>query len=78
MDIQDMLSFYGYNGVDIFALSEEQQLQMWNLFAYWTERSDDIRHTNCTTAEQDILLRRRDKVVYRGIEDVLDGDYGHC
>jgi len=77
MDIQDMLSFYGYNGVDIFALSEEQQLQMWSLFAYWTERSNDLSHTNCSVNEQDILLRRRDKKVYRGIEDILDGDYGH-
>lgn len=78
MDIQDMLNFYSYNGVDMLSLSEEQQLQMWNVFAYWVDRSDDIRHTNCSAIERDILLRRRDKIVYRSIEDILDGDYGHC
>lgn len=78
MDIQDMLSFYNYNGVDVFSLSEEQQVQLWCVFAYWVDRSDDIRHTNCSTTERDIMLRRRDKKVYRSIEDILDGDYGHC
>jgi len=78
MDIQDMLNFYDYRGVDFCTLSEEQQLQMWSLFAYWTERSNDISHTNCSLSEKDTLLRRRDKVIYRGIQDVIDGDYGHC
>ena len=78
MDIQDMFDFYGYKGVDIFALSEEQQIQLWSVFAYWVERSNDIKHTNCSYNEQDILLRRRDKRVCRSVEDILDGDYGHC
>ena len=78
MDIQNMFDFYGYNGIDMALLSEEQQLQLWSVFAYWIERSNDIKHTNCTMAEQDILLRRRDKRVCRSIEDILDGDYGHC
>ena len=78
MRIEDMFDFYGYNGIDMALLSEEQQIQLWSIFAYWVDRSDSIRHTNCSTVERDTLLRRRDKKVCRGVEDVIDGDYGHC
>ena len=78
MNIQDMFDFYGYNGIDMALLSEEDQVNLWSVYAYWIERSNDIRSTNCTSMEQDVLLRRRDKKVCRAIQDVIDGDYGHC
>ena len=77
MRIEDMFDFYGYK-IDMALLSEEDQINLWSVYAYWLERTTDIRRTNCSTNEQDILLRRRDKKVCRSIQDILDGDYGHC
>ena len=77
MNIQDMFDFYGYK-LDLAVMSEEQQVQLWSIYAYWVDRSDSIRHTNCSAIERDTLLRRRDKKVCRCVEDVIDGDYGHC
>ena len=78
MDINDMFEYYGYRNIDLATMSKDDQIHLWSIFAYWSERTVDIQHTNYTEAQFDIEMRRRDKKVCRCIEDVLEGDYGYC
>ena len=59
-------------------LTEEERVNFMSLRAFITERLNDIEHTNCTSAEKGILLRRLQKRANRTLEDLVDGDYGHC
>ena len=59
-------------------LSASERLNFRSVYAYGIERLEEINHTNCTSAERDILLRRLHKRLERSLQDLLDGDYGHC
>ena len=60
-------------------LSDEEKLNFRSVYAYGIERLEEINHhTNCTSTERDIFLRRLHKRLARSLQDLLDGDYGHC
>ena len=59
-------------------LTKEEHLHFMSLRAFVLDRLETIQHTNCTSAERDILLRRLQKRANRALEDLVDGDYGHC
>ena len=59
-------------------LSAEERINFMSLRAFVIERMEDIEHTNCTAEERTVLLRRLQKRANRTLEDLVDGDYGHC
>ena len=59
-------------------LSASEKLNFRSVYAYGIERREEISHTNCSQEERDILFRRLHKRLSRALEDLLDGDYGHC
>lgn len=59
-------------------LSAEERINFMSLRAFIVERMEDIEHTNCSSEERSVLLRRLQKRANRVLEDLVDGDYGHC
>ena len=59
-------------------LSEEERMGFRSLCAFIADRLETINHTNCTEEERNTLLRRLQKRANRVLEDLVDGDYGHC
>ena len=59
-------------------LSASEKLNFRAVYAYGQERMEEIEHTNCSFEERSIMLRRLHKRLSRALEDLLDGDYGHC
>ena len=59
-------------------LTPEERVNFMSLYAYCIERLEDINHTNCSEEERSVLMRRLQKRANRTLEDLVDGDYGHC
>ena len=59
-------------------LSPSERLNFRAVYAFGVERMEEIEHINCSSEERSIMLRRLHKRLSRALEDLLDGDYGHC
>lgn len=59
-------------------LTKEEQLQFMALREFVIDRMENIAHTNCSEEEHKVLMRRLQKRANRVLEDLVDGDYGHC
>ena len=77
MSIELILATLAMN-INCDNLSANERLNFRAVYAYGIERLEEINHTNCTSEERDILLRRLHKRLERSLQDLLDGDYGHC
>lgn len=59
-------------------LSANERLSFKSVYAYGVDCLEQVTHMNCSEEEKDILLRRLRKRLSRALEDLVDGDYGHC
>lgn len=77
MSIELILATLAMN-INCGNLSASEKLNFRAVYAFGVERLEEISRTNCTSTEKDILLRRLHKRLARSLQDLLDGDYGHC
>lgn len=77
MSIELILATLAMN-INCGNLSASERLNFRAVYAFGVERMEEIEHTNCSSEERSIMLRRLHKRLSRALEDLLDGDYSHC